>query len=110
MAEDPILTYLKRYRKGRSKAVPSVVMERKFRIPGRRLRKKITALRRGGHPICSDETGYWYAANDAELGQTIQRFNHELGNSIKTRNGLVRARSAFAEEYVQMEIGGDSDR
>ena len=56
-----ISEYLRRYHRGKEKAIYSQELQRLFSIDGRNLRRKISSLRQDGVPICSGETGYYYA-------------------------------------------------
>lgn len=86
-----ICEYLKKNHVGRESAIYSRELQRLFSIDGRSLRRKINRLRQAGIPICSGETGYYYAANEQELGDTIFRLN-ELETKIgKAKTGLSRS-------------------
>ena len=66
-----ICAYLKNSHTGKSRAIHSRDLQRLFSIDGRTLRRKISALRQEGYPICSDETGYYYADNQMEINNTV---------------------------------------
>ena len=57
-----LCVYLKKYHTGKEKAVPSTELEQLFSVNGRNLRRKINRLRQDGVPICSDRSGYYFAA------------------------------------------------
>lgn len=61
-----ILCYLHDHHMGEEKAILSRNLERCFALDGRSLRRKISALREDGYPICSGPNGYYFAANDEE--------------------------------------------
>ena len=56
-----ICEFLRKHHTGKDKAIYSRELERLFSLDGRTLRRKISSLRQDGFPICSDETGYYYA-------------------------------------------------
>ncbi|MDR0469692.1 MAG: hypothetical protein LBH09_06925 [Peptococcaceae bacterium] len=88
--ENKLLNCLKRRHYGWSKAVKSPVLEARFGISGRVLREMINELRCQGHPVCSDENGYYYASTEAELLATIRQLNSRISKIAKAKNGLVR--------------------
>lgn len=96
--EIQILEYLKRYHTGRGRAVPSSLLEARFDIRGAELRKQINTLRSDGYPICSGETGYYYAASRRELSATIRQLSSRIGKIAAAKNGLVRAMNLFPDE------------
>ena len=84
-----ICRYLYRHHRGKRNAVYSRELERLFSIDGRNLRRKISALRQDGYPICSDESGYYYADNLHEITNTVQRLSGLATKISKARNGLL---------------------
>jgi biotin operon repressor len=96
--EKQILEHLKRYHTGRVRAVSSPFLEARFHIRGATLRGYINALRSDGNPICSDETGYYYASSGQELSATIRQLSSRIGKIAGAKNGLVRAMSLFPDE------------
>ena len=98
-----ICEYLKQYHVGRERAIYSRELQRLFSVDGRSLRRKINRLRQAGIPICSGETGYYYAENEQELNDTIIRLN-ELETKIgKAKTGLTRS-ARPNEQTVVLEI------
>lgn len=98
-----ICEHLKKNHVGRERAIYSRELQRLFSIDGRSLRRKINRLRQAGVPICSGETGYYYAANEQELDDTIFRLN-ELETKIgKAKTGLTRSAHS-GEQTVVLEI------
>ncbi len=57
--------YLKQYRRGQESAASSKELEAAFHVKGTELRRAVNRLRCDGHPICSDATGYFYAARQS---------------------------------------------
>lgn len=60
-----ICEYLRKNHIGKENAIHSKELEKLFLLDGRNIRRKISALRQDGFPICSDETGYqgWTICN-----------------------------------------------
>ena len=86
-----ICAYLKNSHTGKSRAIHSRDLQRLFSIDGRTLRRKISALRQEGYPICSDETGYYYADNQMEINNTVCRLNGLVTQISNARTGLLFA-------------------
>ena len=86
-----ICMYLKNNHTGKSRAIHSRDLQRLFSIDGRTLRRKISALRQEGYPICSDETGYYYADNQMEINNTVCRLNGLVTQISNARTGLLFA-------------------
>ena len=86
-----ICAYLKEHHTGKSRAILSRDLQRLFSIDGRNLRRKISSLRQDGYPICSDESGYYYADNQKEINQTVYRLNGMLTKVSNARTGLLHA-------------------
>ena len=70
-----ICEYLRQNHIGKENAIHSKELEKLFMLDGRNIRRKISALRQDGFPICSDETGYYYADNQKEINHTVCRLN-----------------------------------
>ena len=86
-----ICMYLKNNHTGKSRAIHSRDLQRLFSIDGRTLRRKVSALRQDGYPICSDETGYYYADNQMEINNTVCRLNGLVTQISNARTGLLFA-------------------
>lgn len=98
-----ICNFLKKYHTGRDNAVYSRELERLFSLDGRTLRRKISSLRQDGHPICSDETGYYYAENQKEINATICRLNTLVTRISNARTGMLYA-SVMTGEPMSVSI------
>lgn len=98
-----ICEYLKKHHKGKDKAVLSRELERLFCIDGRNLRRKISSLRKDGVPICSDETGYYYADNQNEINETVCRMNELVTTISNAQTGLLFA-SILPDKNVTVEV------
>lgn len=84
-----ICNYLKKNHTGKANAAHSKELERLFDLNGRNLRRKISALRQNGYPICSDECGYYYADNQKEINATVSRLNELVLKISNARTGLM---------------------
>ena len=93
-----LLSCLKRRHKGRENAVKSPELEARFSIRGTALRAMVNELRCRGHPVCSDERGYYYAETEAELAATIRQLSSRIGKIAKAKNGLVRAMEKYTDD------------
>lgn len=82
---------------GRANAVKSPALAARFGISERSIRDIVNALRCAGHPICSDEFGYYYAKTEAELAMTIRQLNNRISKMALARNGLVRAMEKYTD-------------
>ena len=89
--QNQVLNHLQIFHKGRKKAVTSRTLEAVFNIKGSELRKIINEIRSSGHPVCSDNTGYYYAKNKKELNATIAQLSSRVQNIANARDGLVIA-------------------
>ena len=98
-----ICNYLKKNHTGKENAVFSRELERLFSMDGRTLRRKISSLRQDGHPICSDETGYYYAESQKEINATICRLNTLVTKISNARTGMLYA-SVLSDEPVSVSI------
>jgi len=98
MNTEALLRYLKQRCTGRQNAIKSPALEALFRVRGASLRKAVNALRCEGHPICSDEYGYYYAATEAELTATIRQLGSRISRIAGAKNGLVRAAERYADK------------
>ena len=83
--------YLKQNHAGKSNAVYSRELQKIFRIDGRNLRRKINALRQKGIPICSGDTGYYYAQHQQEIDETVCRMDGIVATVSDARTGLLVA-------------------
>ena len=86
-----ICDYLREYHTGRQNAVYSRELERRFDLDGRNVRRKISRLRQEGVPICSGDTGYYYASSQDEVNDTVKRLNQLVTKVSNARTGLLYA-------------------
>ncbi len=101
--QSAICSYLKKNHTGKDKAVFSRELERLFSLDGRTLRRHINRLRQNGFPICSDETGYYYAASQQEINETVCRLNALVMRISNSRTGLLYA-SVISPEEITVNI------
>ena len=71
-ADNPIAKHLKEYHCGELRVVPSRELEAAFQIRGPDLRQLINSLRGDGIPICSSDSGYYYADTEEERDAFIR--------------------------------------
>ena len=98
MEKTTIAEHLKRYHFGEENAVTSRELEVAFSIRGKELRDRINTLRRGGVPIASSGSGYFYAATAREVHATIAHMTHRVGGIAAAIRGLTGALEAFDAE------------
>ena len=99
-----ICEYLRKYHAGRKNAVFSRELERLFILDGRSVRRAINALRQEGHPICSDQCGYYYADNQKEINDTVYRLNALVTKISNARSGLLFASITGDNVTVNLKI------
>ena len=97
-----ILECLKKNHTGKRNAVHSAELERLFSIDDRAVRRKISALRKEGYPICSGDMGYYYAENQKEINSTVGRLNDLMSGVSDARTGLLF--SKFQEPVLTIDI------
>ena len=101
--KEAICNYLKKNHTGAANAVHSDMLERLFSCTGRSLRRYVSQLRQEGCPICSDETGYYYADNQVEINDTVTRLNELVTKIANARTGMLYA-SVIDTGSVRLEI------
>lgn len=89
--EQEIYDYLLENHKGKDFAVHSKELENRFKICPRTVRNYINKMRKSGLPICSDDSGYWIAANPGEVNKTVKRLGDFAGEVNNARTGLAYA-------------------
>ena len=109
--KDAILDCLKRCHTGKRNAVHSKELERRFSLDNRSVRRKISALRQEGYPICSGDIGYYYAESQKEINSTVGRLNDLMTGVSNARTGLLF--SSLLEPAVTIDVtirmdGGDA--
>ena len=105
-----LLDYLIENHKGKADAIHSKDLEEKFNIASCTVRRYVSDMRKSGIPICSDETGYWIAANPGEVNGTIKRLGNFMGGVGNAKTGLayatiqMRSVTKIKEEKIQITV------
>ena len=94
--EKEIYEYLLNNHVGKANAVHSKVLEKHFSICPRTIRRYIGSLRKSGIPICSDDSGYWIAADSKEVN------NARTGLAFATIQ--MRSVTRVKEESIQITV------
>ena len=88
---NPIAEYLKIYHKGAQSVISSRDLAAAFPIRGPDLRRLINSLRGDGIPICSSDSGYYYASTEEELQRTIRQLRSRIKKIAHAERGLTKA-------------------
>ena len=91
MTDKALCEYLKKYRRGQESAASSRELEAAFHVKGTELRRAVNRLRCNGYPICSNFTGYFYAARQSEIKATVAQLTKRISKIIAARNGLLKS-------------------
>ena len=83
--------YLKKYRRGQESAASSKELEAAFHVKGTELRRAVDRLRCDGYPICSDATGYFYAARQSEVRATVAQLTGRISKIAAATKGLLKS-------------------
>ena len=83
-----IYEYLKIYHVGEKNAVMSKELENAFGCKGTELRRAINGLRCQGKPICSCNKGYYYAASQTEIKNTVKNLEMRVSAITSAIEGL----------------------
>ena len=108
--EQELLDYLIKNHTGKAYAIHSKDLESKFNIASCTVRRYVSDMRKSGIPICSDETGYWIAANPGEVNGTIKRLGNFMGGVGNAKTGLdyatiqMRSVTKIKEEKIQITV------
>ena len=87
-----ILDSLKLYHKGERSPIYSAEFERRFGIPGTKVRDIIRDLRRDGYPIGNCSKGYYYCQSRKELDALIDDLKGRALSMLKTVSMLEKNR------------------
>lgn len=79
-----------KYYRGLENAVPSRVLEKKYGITAREVRRVVNVLRMNGYPICSGQTGYYYAKTKQEAKETACVLSAMANSLIQAADGMVK--------------------
>ena len=91
MTDKALCEYLKQYRRGQESAASSKELEAAFHVKGTELRRAVNRLRCSGYPICSDATGYFYAARQSEIRATITQLTGRISKIAAATRGLLKS-------------------
>ena len=91
MTDKALCEYLKQYRRGQESAASSKELEAAFQVKGTELRRAVNRLRCSGYPICSDATGYFYAARQSEIRATITQLTGRISKIAAATRGLLKS-------------------
>ena len=83
--------YLKKYRRGQENAASSRELEAAFHVKGTELRRAVNRLRCDGYPICSDATGYFYAARQSEVRATVAQLTGRISKIAAATKGVLKS-------------------
>lgn len=70
-----LYNYLKKYHTGSENAVACKQLQMKFKLTRPAVKGCVSALRKEGIPICSNNCGYFYPATHLDVVDTVTRFN-----------------------------------
>lgn len=109
--EKLIAEHLKDYHSGEQRVVSSRELESTFQIRGPDLRRIINRLRGEGIPICSSDSGYYYASTEEELQRTIRQLRSRIKKIAHAERGLTKALEQFSDSgQITFPLsGGDKD-
>ena len=89
--DEALCAYPKKYHKGQENAASSKELEAAFHVGGTELRRAVNRLRCDGHPICSDATGYFYAARQSEIQATVAQLTGRISKIAAATKGLLKS-------------------
>ena len=89
--EKALCAYLKEYHRGQENAASSKKLEAAFHVNGRELRRAVNRLRCDGHPICSADAGYFYAARRSEVRATVAQLTGRISKIAAAAKGLLQS-------------------
>ena len=91
MVDKALCEHLKKYHQGQESAASSKELEAAFHVKGTELRRAVNRLRCDGHPICSDATGYFYAARQSEIRATVAQLTGRISRIAAATKGLLKS-------------------
>lgn len=106
MDKERLLSQIKRYHSGSYRAASSKELEAAFFVSSREIRDAINVLRQDGEPICSGNSGYFYAVNEQEIRQSIRQLGNRIKSIAKAQRGLKKA-AAKLMDIGQMTFGSE---
>ena len=97
--------YLEQSHKGESAAISSKELERILHVKGTVIRRLVNLLRSESKPICSNAQGYFYAATQGEIMETIAQLSSRVHKISKARDGLLKYLNERSELNGKQELG-----
>ena len=97
MNEEKLAQYLKLCCKGRANTKRSEEIERAIGVNGNELRKLVNRMRRGGIPIGSSRSGYFYAVTAGEVYSTIRQMRVTANGLEAAIAGLEKSLDTFGQ-------------
>ena len=94
---------LKKYHMGEANAVHSWRLEQFFNVDRSTLQRNINKLRAQHVPICSSNSGYFFAQTQDEIDRTLRRMNTSMKTMFQARDGLARSMSE-QHKTIQLTI------
>ena len=91
MVDKALCEHLKKYHQGQESAASSKELEAAFHVKGTELRRAVNRLRCNGHPICSDATGYFYAARQSEVRATVAQLTGRISKIAAATKGVLKS-------------------
>lgn len=91
MTDEALCEYLKKYRRGQESAASSQEREAAVHVKGTELRRAVNRRRGDGWPICSDATGYFYAARQSEIQATVAQLTGRISKIAAATKGLLKS-------------------
>ena len=91
MTDKALCEHLRKYHQVQENAASSKELEAAFHIKGVELRRTVNRLRCDGYPICSNESGYLYAARKAEITATITQLTGRISKITAAKKGLLKS-------------------
>lgn len=97
--------YLEKSHKGEGAAISSTELERILHVKGTVIRMLVNTLRCESNPICSNAQGYFYAATQGEIQETIAQLTSRVHKISKARDGLLKYLDERSEQHGKQELG-----
>ena len=89
--DESLCAYLKKYHTGQENAASSKELEAAFHVGGTELRRVVNRLCCDGHPICSADSGYFYAARRLEVRATVAQLTGRISKIAAAAKGLLQS-------------------
>ena len=91
MTDKALCEHLTQFHGGQESAASSRELEAAFHVKGTELRRAVNRLRCNGSPICSDATGYFYAARPSEIKATVAQLTGRITKISAAAKGLMKS-------------------